>query len=282
MNLYTNLFKLDDVEHLSFFVHNHKILIGIQFDGENFEEIKEFIKNFTDNDQRIPCDIEFSPHYHSYLDRGTTVTYSLFDNASCRHIDEGDYIFRSHDYHFFSKPFKEVDNSFNYIQISPIMVARMVEQNVHKPDNTVEVIGDDVTYIEYDGTEASATLIDDTLMIIGEQINSDVVYDGEQYQRYSQYRFFREKDYEEIHYDSHDIGFMVKYNFIDDKEPWWVYCDLSDIYITPVFCKEFGIYDNSVIVYDRKKNKVFGVNNTESADRYIKHFYPGTEVCTTF
>jgi len=279
MNLYTNLYKLDTIENIKFFVHNHKILIGIQFDGENFEEIiKEFRKNFTDKDQRVPCDIQINYHYHSSGNSDTKVTYTLFDSASCRHIEEGDYIFRSHDYHFFSKPFEEVDNSFNYIQISPIMVARMVEQNVHNPDGTVEVIGDDVTYIEYDGTEASATLIDDTLMIIGEQIGADVVYDNQEHQRYSQYRFFREKDYEETHYPTHDIGFLVKYNFIDDKEPWWVYCDLSDIYITPVFCKEFGIYDNSVIVYDRKKNKVFGVNSTESADRYIKHFYPGTEV----
>lgn len=277
MNLYDKLFKLDNIENLSFFVHNHKILIGIQFDGKNIEEIKEFIKNFTDKDQRVPCDIEFCPHFHS---DGVheKITYTLHDNASCMHIDEGDYIFRSHDYHFFSKPFKEVDNSFNYIQISPIMLSRIVEQNLHDPDGTVEVIGDDVTYIEYDGTEASATLIDDTLMIIGEQIGSDIVYDSQEHQRYSQYRFFREKDKD---YKSHEIGFLTKYNFINDKDPWWTYCDLSDIYITPVFCKEYGIYDNSVIVYDRKKNKVFGVNSTESADRYIKHFYPGTEVYTT-
>lgn len=257
MNQWDKLFLID--YEVEFFVHNNKLLIGKRYDGFA-DRARKFIEDFTWYEDTVPNDILCFERKPNQL---------LINSANNRRtIRPGDYIFRSHNYHFFSKKKKDVEFGTKYIPVPFELASKMVEQNDFSSN-----LGDDFTkkdyyIIPYDGkTDVDSILMNAAIVNhnIMEFQKSFVPVDESKEEKifdiyYSSYRFY------ETDYKDGKVGFLVRYNFINDTNSWDTYCDVSDIQVTPVF-------ENNVIVWDTKNKKVFVVRDINTANRYIKRYF---------
>lgn len=261
-NLYDEFIREygNDYEQIKFVVHNHKLYLGIKYNGD-YHQVERFMKAFTDPSIKVPNDIEIYTYYTKHETK-----YNIFAHATpgtCSHVTVGDYIFRSNnDFHFFAKRIEEVEaDNDNYIEIDPIFAGVILGQRstnysnkyiddilkekkiTNKDDSKINGV-----VLKFNGTKKSADDINATLIKL-QEMDSSLTFEITDKNGYS----FRYNTFRLVYDDKNNQAFLIKYNFRHTDTPLELYCDFPDVEVYPV--KEGNcIIFNYCIIFDSIRN----------------------------
>lgn len=268
----------NDYEQIKFMVHNHKLYLGIKYNGD-YHQVERFMKAFTDPSIKIPNDIEIHKYYTDHETR-----YNIFAHGTpgtCSEVTVGDYIFRSNDdFHFFAKTNEEVEaDNDNYIEIDPIFAGVMLLQSTcysnkyiddilkekkitNKDDNKINGV-----VLKFNGTEKSADEIDVTLVKLQEMDNSLTFEVTDENGHTFKYTTFR------LAYDNeNNQAFLIKYNFRYIDTPFELYCDFPDVEVYPVKEGNCIIFDSTRSLYKNNSFYIIRiVKDEKTAKRIVNH-----------
>ena len=267
----------NDYEQIKFIVHNHKLYLGIKYNGD-YSQVERFMKTFTDPSIKIPKDIEIHKYYTDHETK-----YNIFAHGTpgtCSEVTVGDYIFRSNDdFHFFAKRKEEVEaDNDNYIEISPIFAGVMLSQSTcysnkyiddilkekkitNKDDNKINGV-----VLKFNGTEKSADEIDVTLVKLQEMDSSLTFEVTDENGHTFKYTTFR------LAYDNeNNQGFLIKYNFRYIDTPFELYCDFPDVEVYRVKEGDYIIFDFTRNLYKNNNYIIRIVKDEKTAKRIMNH-----------
>ena len=288
INQYDTICIAYDKDDLSFVVHDNRILVGIQYDGD-IDKVFNFMKIFTNPEAKVSNDIIYEEE--KVLLNGKFVTSKVLKASAGKNGDHrlhiGDFIFKTNDNHFFVRSREEVGNP-NYIEIPFEYASKMLRQNsfptmgdsgrISRSDYGKEyykVYDENLTKyaIAYPGSDFSAEVIDLILVALQTRFNMIKTYnfvdDGEDISiKYAFYRFVYYTDY---------LCFLVKYNIRNDDTPWLMYCDFPMIEVYPITDDKrivLNPFSNNAIVFAHMSdgtNTVKAVKNRKTATRVLKY-----------
>lgn len=268
----------NDYEQIKFVVHNHKLYLGIKYNGDH-HQVERFLKAFTDPAIKVPNDIEI----YRYCTKHET-RYNIFAHATpgtCSHVTVGDYIFRSNDdFHFFAKTNEEVEaDNDNYIEIDPIFAGVTLRQITYYHNRYLDDIlkekkitnkDDDKingVVLKFNGTKKSADEIDATLVKL-QEINSNLTFEITDENGYT----FKYVTFRFIYDDKTNHAFLIKYNFRYIDTPLELYCDFPDVEIYPVKEGDYIIFDSTGNLYDHDNSYIIRiVKDEKNAMRIFNH-----------
>lgn len=267
----------NDYEQIKFVVHNHKLYLGIKYNGD-YSQVERFMKTFTDPSIKIPNDIEIHKYYTDHETK-----YNIFAHATpgtCSEVTVGDYIFRSNDdFHFFAKRIEDVEvNNDNYIEISPIFAGVMLSQRTTNYSNEYinilkekKITNKDDSKIngvvlKFKGTKKSADDIDATLVKL-QEMDSSLSFEIEDKNGYTfKYSTFR------LAYDNeNNQAFLIKYNFRYIDTPLELYCDFPDIEVYRVKEGDYIIFDYTHNLYKNNNYIIRIIKDEKTAKRIMNH-----------
>lgn len=288
INLYDTCIAYDK-NNLKFVIHDNRILIGIQYDG-NADKVLNFMKAFTNPEAKVSRDI-ICDELKLFINGRHITNKILKTSANNRDGDPrlhvGDFVFKTKDNHFFVRSVKEIGN-LNYIEIPFELASRMLIQNsfpsiqgsdiIYKFDYDKEyykVYDENFTKyaIAYPGSKFSAEAIDLALVALQTRFNMIKTYnfidDGEDISiKYALYRFVYYTDY---------LCFLVKYNIRNNEIPWMMYCDFPMIKVYPITDDKNIVMNsnaNNTIVFAHMfdgTNNIKVIKNRQTATRVLKY-----------
>lgn len=267
----------NDYEQIKFIVHNHKLYLGIKYNGD-YHQVERFMKAFTDPSIKVPNDIEIHKYYTNHETK-----YNIFAHGTpgtCSEVTVGDYIFRSNDdFHFFAKREEEVEaDNDNYIEISPIFAGVMLSQRItnysneyinilkekkitNKDDNKINGV-----VLKFKGTEKSADEIDVTLVKLQEMDSSltfEVTDENGHTFKYTTFRL--------VYDNENNQAFLVKYNFRYIDTPLELYIDFPDVEVYRVKEGDYIIFDYTGNLYKNNNYIIRIVKDEKTAKRIMNH-----------
>lgn len=267
----------NDYEQIKFIVHNHKLYLGIKYNGD-YSQVERFMKTFTDPSIKIPKDIEIHKYYIN-----DDAKYSIFTHGTpgtCSEVTVGDYIFRANDdFHFFAKREEEVEaDNDNYIEISPIFAGVMLSQSTcysnkyiddilkekkitNKDDNKINGV-----VLKFNGTEKSADEIDVTLVKLQEMDNS-LTFEIEDKNGHT----FKYTTFRLAYDDENNQAFLVKYNFRYIDTPLELYIDFPDVEVYRVKEGDYIIFDFTHNLYKNNNYIIRIIKDEKTAKRIMNH-----------
>ena len=273
----------NDYEQIKFVVHNHKLYLGIKYNGD-YHQVERFMKAFTDPSIKVPNDIEIYTYYTKHETK-----YNIFAHATpgtCSHVTVGDYIFRSNDdFHFFAKTNEEVEaDNDNYIEIDPVFAGVMLRQITYyhnrykyiddilkekkitnKDDNKINGV-----VLKFNGTKESADAIDVTLVKL-QEMDSNLTFEITDENGYT----FKYTTFRLVYDNEYDIennqAFLIKYNFRYIDTPLELYCDFPDVEVWPVKEGEYIIFDSTRNLYKNNNYIIRIVKDEKTAKRILNH-----------
>lgn len=267
----------NDYEQIKFIVHNHKLYLGIKYNGD-YSQVERFMKTFTDPSIKVPNDIEIHKYYTNHETR-----YNIFAHATpgtCSEVTVGDYIFRSNDdFHFFAKRIEDVEaDNDNYIEIDPIFAGVMLSQRttnyyneyinilkekkiINKDDSKINGV-----VLKFKGTKKSADDIDATLVKL-QEMDSSFTFEITDENGYS----FRYSTFRLAYDNENNQAFLIKYNFRYIDTPLELYCDFPDIEVYRVKEGDYIIFDYTHNLYKNNNYIIRIIKDENTAKRIMNH-----------
>lgn len=268
----------NDYEQIKFIVHNHKLYLGIKYNGDYYQ-VERFMKAFTDPSIKVPNDIEIHKYYTDHETR-----YNIFAHATpgtCSEVTVGDYIFRSNnDFHFFAKRIEEVEaDNDNYIEIDPIFAGIILRQRTCYPNKYVDTIlkekkianKDDSkingVVLKFNGTIKSADEIDVTLVKL-QEMDSNLTFKITDENGYT----FNYNTFRLVYDNENNQAFLIRYNFRYNDIPLELYCDFPDVEVYRVKEGDCIVFDSTRNLYENNRFYIIRiVKDEKTAKRIMNH-----------